>query len=460
MWGNDSHICLESVADAMSRGRICRDSGCSSEFDGDQSNETADEPHYYFQGALIPQDVAKIVFNSSNTEIPPCAFAQTNILKRASASKQIFIGRESFERSPEIFTNSAYNLCQSLGITGQSKGITSLPSLTNVQLNEGLQGIGKYAFAGCILLEKVELPSTVKLLGVGAFCHCTNLKEIILNEGLAKIPNGAFSGCIKLERIELPSSTTEIGTRAFYQCRKLMKVTLNKGIQRVKPGAFEQCSNLRTVVINEGMQRIKSKAFDHCQLLREVIINEGVERFDSSIELLHEIESDAFQHCNDLRVVRFPPISRRLKVLIEAGQRVFEPLGTGQNVIEELSGSDLLTWTGEELLGTHECISSGNWQTTRNYLNALLLVIRWHELKESMKLLELALWKAKIDDVSAISSEERQACRPGCRGPYIQAILEYLVFRTCENHRNHHEWSISTFPDYYVGVESEVPTFS
>ena len=75
--------------------------------------------------------------------------------------------------------------------------------LKEVVLNEGLHKIGKWAFIDCTTLVRIELPSTLRTIGVSAFNSCESLSDIVLNEGLVNIEDGAFCGCNSLISISI-----------------------------------------------------------------------------------------------------------------------------------------------------------------------------------------------------------------------------------------------------------------
>ena len=53
--------------------------------------------------------------------------------------------------------------------------------MREVELNEGLQKIGRMAFVSCPSLKSIKLPSTVTEIGINAFSRCRNLREVTLN---------------------------------------------------------------------------------------------------------------------------------------------------------------------------------------------------------------------------------------------------------------------------------------
>jgi hypothetical protein len=62
----------------------------------------------------------------------------------------------------------------------------------NVILNEGLKYIGNQSFEGCTSLKQIEIPTTVEIIGNGAFCNCRESVVVKLNEGLEQIWEQSF----------------------------------------------------------------------------------------------------------------------------------------------------------------------------------------------------------------------------------------------------------------------------
>ena len=62
--------------------------------------------------------------------------------------------------------------------------------------------------------------------------------------------------------------------------------------------------------------------------------------------------------------------------------------------------------------------------------NSLLLYhTSYYELKEATTIIELAMWKTKIEEIGAVTAEERSACRVAVRevpGLAKYAIIQYL----------------------------------
>ena len=91
--------------------------------------------------------------------------------------------------------------------------------LEEISLPEGLEEIRAHAFH-CCKLHRLELPSTVRRIGFGAFSACDLLEEVILPEGIESIGPLAFSECESLRTVwNMPKDGVGIGDKAFYEYR-------------------------------------------------------------------------------------------------------------------------------------------------------------------------------------------------------------------------------------------------
>lgn len=71
-----------------------------------------------------------------------------------------------------------------------------MSALTDVEIPEGVQKVGEYAFEGCRLLRTVTLPATMQTIGERAFANCTSLQQITCHGCPPPIlRTGVFEGC-------------------------------------------------------------------------------------------------------------------------------------------------------------------------------------------------------------------------------------------------------------------------
>ena len=82
-----------------------------------------------------------------------------------------------------------------------------------IEIPEGVDEIGEYAFAFSNTLEKVIIPKTVRKIGHKAFYRCFKLSEIIIPEGIEHIEPHTFEGC-NFKSVLIPHSVLVIDDNA------------------------------------------------------------------------------------------------------------------------------------------------------------------------------------------------------------------------------------------------------
>lgn len=100
-----------------------------------------------------------------------------------------------------------------------------LESQNKAVIPEGVTAIGESAFASCVAIEEVVLPSTLKEIKNNAFSW-SHIQNFVLPESLTFIGEDAFSTCLALRSVAIPSGVKSIGVRAFSNCENLEEITL------------------------------------------------------------------------------------------------------------------------------------------------------------------------------------------------------------------------------------------
>ncbi len=163
-------------------------------------------------------------------------------------------------------------------------------SIEEVIIPEGVEKIGRFAFANLTKLRKVVLPSTIKFIEYGAFYGCTSLVTV---EGIqyAKFINEkAFMDCNLSGAVTLTEGVA-LGNYAFANNKNLQKLTLSTKTQSVAEYAFYGCTKLKTVVIEAEKIKLGKYAFADCGALKSISINAAV------------IPAGAFSGCNALESI-------------------------------------------------------------------------------------------------------------------------------------------------------------
>jgi hypothetical protein len=102
------------------------------------------------------------------------------------------------------------------------EAFSTCTSLKSVEIQNGVQSIGRLSFLFCESLESIILPDSITVIELQAFGECSSLKSIKLSKNLQSIENGAFRRCTSFESIVIPSSVTNLEIGAFAFCEELV----------------------------------------------------------------------------------------------------------------------------------------------------------------------------------------------------------------------------------------------
>lgn len=148
-----------------------------------------------------------------------------------------------------------------------AEGVTVIPALAFCS-SEGPTGL-KYS-----KLEKAVMSSTVRSIGVSAFYGNPTLTDVQLNDGLEEIWNVAF-GLAGFTGIDLPAAATYYSD-VFYKCGSLTSVTIPSGSQFEGNAHFYDCDSLSSVVLEEGVTEIPDDFLAQCSSLKSITIPRSV----------------------------------------------------------------------------------------------------------------------------------------------------------------------------------------
>lgn len=174
-----------------------------------------------------------------------------------------------------------------------------------LQLPSSLRIVGEYAFyhiyffeeiilpegvaemhSGCMEFcgaKRVFLPSTVHLVEPGAFIDAYNLETIDVSpdnpwytsvDGVLytkdKTTLVAYPPGRDDTHIDVPAGVKEIGALAFCDDWSLHSVSLPFGVERIGRAAFSGCVHLETVTLPPTLREIELRAFADCVLLERI----------------------------------------------------------------------------------------------------------------------------------------------------------------------------------------------
>ena len=181
--------------------------------------------------------------------------------------------------------------------------------IKKVIVEEGVTGIGDYAFYNCTNLTTVVLPSTVKSIRSNPLSVTGS--GVGEGTGTNTFSYGAFRGCTSLTTINLPEGLEEIGIAAFRDCTSLKSVVLPDSLKKMGRGAFIGCTGLNEVTFGSGLKETGILAFYNCKSLSTInwlnpAKNYGNDENGKKIETFIEKVSEWSFYNTNFKFVKFP----------------------------------------------------------------------------------------------------------------------------------------------------------
>ena len=101
-----------------------------------------------------------------------------------------------------------------------------------------------------------------------------------VKEGTITIADGAFNGCVLLEEVTIPNSVKNIGKEAFVNCHYLKNISIPTGVTSIGEGAFREGYSLSSISIAHSVTNIGKGAFSECCLLKDVYFGAQEEKWN------------------------------------------------------------------------------------------------------------------------------------------------------------------------------------
>lgn len=97
-------------------------------------------------------------------------------------------------------------------------------------------------------------PSTVYTIGNSSFSSCIRLTSISMSgsNSLTKIESSAFANCVNVSSILLPSSLDTIAEFAFQECYSLKTITIPSSVRNIESSSFYYCSSLTDYIVDNN----------------------------------------------------------------------------------------------------------------------------------------------------------------------------------------------------------------
>eukprot|EP00985_Skeletonema_marinoi_P003032 scaffold1262_cov77-Skeletonema_marinoi.AAC.1 len=236
-----------------------------------------------------------------------------------------------------------------------------------------------------ILLDVISIEVIEDL----AFNGCAHLVQVETHDGIRKVGKMAFHCCRSLKSIDL-RSVLEIGMQAFDGCAKGLKLP---SIITVKLGAFRSCKALTSIEFSERLETIEPGALRYCDRIQQIAIplKRDLLSFDRQWQ-----EYNQFDSCDLLTAVDLVG-------------------GSHNKTIASLHMERLRTAMKEEINRINQVLpnkpADEKTVAIKQWVDSVIDKMDHYKaehhryVREALTLLELALWKAKLDEKQENSEE-------------------------------------------------------
>ena len=168
---------------------------------------------------------------------------------------------------------------------------SSFTTLIKIEIN---------AFAHCILLSDISLPTSLEYIGEGAFYNCKQITSLNFSQNLTFIDKNAFRYCSGLTNIVFDDTTNKLTIKdnVFMNCPSLERVKLPEGLTSIGLGCFSESGKLREINIPASLENIGQESFNQTSLTSVSMHSSGK---------LQKISSKLFYKCFNLSSITLCP---------------------------------------------------------------------------------------------------------------------------------------------------------
>eukprot|EP00986_Skeletonema_menzelii_P019753 scaffold29063_cov400-Skeletonema_menzelii.AAC.2 len=248
-------------------------------------------------------------------------------------------------------------------------------------------------------VRRVRIHKSVKIVPRRAFYNRRQLIYVEFHDEIEVIEEHAFDGCSSLSGCINLLGVKIIKTKAFYDCRALTGVKFGDVLETIQFSAFRGCKSFTSIKML-SVSTIGTHVFANCDELFDVEFGEP----------LRTLDRFAFLLCSKLNRVTLP-LSRtvRFRAFYECPNlQIVDFVGDVQNTVASLHMESWRNELNNKINRINQILrvvgKEGKTEAIQQWMDTVIHKLNNYKakhkalLKEATTLLELALWKAKLDD--------------------------------------------------------------
>ena len=257
--------------------------------------------------------------------------------------------------------------------------------VTHAVIDPSVNTVRRRAFAGRQHLVSVIFHDGVEIIEEYAFSNCESLRRLKLL-GVREIGDRAFQKCVALTKAEFGDRLETVGESAFYGCDYLTRIKMPT-VRITEQWAFQNCFRLTDVEFGENLERIGFHSFFNCPNLYRIAIplKYNLLPFHRSIGYQRRPQFDQCKNLRTVDIVGAEEIHSTISSFLMESWR------------DEMNKE--INRINRELANT-DTKANRIQQWIRSVIDKMEHYKAEHNryLKEHMVHLELAIWKAKLED--------------------------------------------------------------
>lgn len=209
-----------------------------------------------YDGIVYSKNLTKLIQCPDGRTDPVSIPAGVTSIENSAFKDCTGITSVSIHSDVRSIKSSAFEDCTGITSITIPSGVTSVAdsafknctNLSSISISASTSVNGNFTFEGCGFTEPILSVDGSKLVSYLPNLTSTLGSEYSIPSSVSIVGYGAFKGCSSLTSVTIPNGVTTIEYHAFYGCTGLTSILIPESVTSV-PNAFYGCTNLATAYV-------------------------------------------------------------------------------------------------------------------------------------------------------------------------------------------------------------------